>query len=307
MGLIQRSIADTGLKPFNPAGQLTEAKSVGYDEKLGVVDLDTDTVSGQLDKILSQDNPYVARARASAAGVANSRGLLNSTMGAQAGEAAAIDAALPIATQDANIYSQQRLTNQQAENVAGQFGAAAANQAGVVNAGAANQIAGQQLAGEQQIGAIQATGGQQRETQTLQGQQVTALTEQKAQIDQALLASEGTQKETLQAQKGVIDNQLQVLKASQDMALQGLRGTQAETLANIEGKYRELLQASAAASALYTNIARGITDILSNNDLTPESKQAAIDMHINFIESGLAVVGGLADIQPPLTSLLRFA
>ena len=77
----------------------------------------------------------MTRARAGAMQSANSRGLLNSSMAAGAGEAAVIDAALPIAQQDANTFSQQRLANQQVSNAADQFGADAANRTVALNTG----------------------------------------------------------------------------------------------------------------------------------------------------------------------------
>lgn len=62
------------------------------------------TTSGQLNNLLAGDSPYIAQARARAAQQSNARGLINSTMGAQAGEAAAINAAMPIAQSDASAY-----------------------------------------------------------------------------------------------------------------------------------------------------------------------------------------------------------
>jgi hypothetical protein len=59
-------------------------------------------VSNQLTKLLTSGSPYLERARTRALAGANRRGLLNSSMAMGAGEAAAIDAALPIAQADAN-------------------------------------------------------------------------------------------------------------------------------------------------------------------------------------------------------------
>lgn len=73
-------------------------------------------VSQQLGALLSGDNPYITRARARAAQVSNRRGLLNSSMAAGAGEAAAIDAALPIAQQDASTHFQAQRDNAAAQN-----------------------------------------------------------------------------------------------------------------------------------------------------------------------------------------------
>lgn len=95
-------------------------------------------VSNQLTGLLSQNSPYLQQARTSAAQQANSRGLLNTSMAAGAGEAAAIQAALPIAQADAgthvaatqfnaNAGNQFRQSNQQFQNQANQFNATAQN------------------------------------------------------------------------------------------------------------------------------------------------------------------------------------
>jgi hypothetical protein len=68
------------------------------------VDAGKETVAGQLDSILKQDSPLMESARARAKQEANSRGLLNSTMAATAGEKAMIDSAMPIAQADAGTH-----------------------------------------------------------------------------------------------------------------------------------------------------------------------------------------------------------
>lgn len=60
--------------------------------------------SRQLTQLLSTDNPYITRARTSAAEYSGARGLQNSSIGAGAGEAAAIDAGFDIANADAGRY-----------------------------------------------------------------------------------------------------------------------------------------------------------------------------------------------------------
>jgi hypothetical protein len=80
------------------------------------VDPATQTVAGQLEGLLADDSVYIQRAEAGAAATAASRGLLNSSIAAGAGQAAAIDAALPIAQQDAQTYFAQANLNQNADN-----------------------------------------------------------------------------------------------------------------------------------------------------------------------------------------------
>jgi hypothetical protein len=78
------------------------AGPIGGPTKLEVSD--KSLVSNQLSSLLNSDSPYLQRARARATEYANSRGLLNSSIAATAGEAAAIDASLPVAQSDAETY-----------------------------------------------------------------------------------------------------------------------------------------------------------------------------------------------------------
>lgn len=82
------------------------------------VNPETDTVQGQLEKILNEDSPLMRRARAMALARMAGRGLLNSSLATTAGYAAMIDKALPIAQQDAQTYFKQGLTNQDYRNQA---------------------------------------------------------------------------------------------------------------------------------------------------------------------------------------------
>jgi len=60
-----------------------------------------ETVSGQLNQLLSADSTYLQSARNRGMEQANQRGLINSSLAAGTAERAAIDAAMPIAAQDA--------------------------------------------------------------------------------------------------------------------------------------------------------------------------------------------------------------
>lgn len=114
--------------PVNPLGNpsLPATSPVSADERQ--INQPTQTVAGQLTGLLETDSPYITRARTRAAQTANSRGLINSSMAAGAGEAAAIDAALPVAQQDAQTYTQQQYQNQNASNQAKLFNADFGNQ-----------------------------------------------------------------------------------------------------------------------------------------------------------------------------------
>jgi len=70
------------------------------------------TVQGQMANLMQNGNPLMQRATTRASQAANKRGLLNSSMGVQAGQEAALSAALPIAQADAQAANTQALTNQ---------------------------------------------------------------------------------------------------------------------------------------------------------------------------------------------------
>lgn len=126
------------LKPITPSPVLPANASV-KDMTATTRSLvpDTDTVAGQLEAILKKGSPFIERAKAGAMQTANSRGLINSTMAAQAGEAAAIDAALPIANTDAGFYNQAAGQNQQFQNAASSQNAQLGTQINQKNAEAA--------------------------------------------------------------------------------------------------------------------------------------------------------------------------
>lgn len=76
----------------------------------------SELVANRLNSLLSSSNPYMKQAQTAGLQMANSRGMLNSSAAIQAAEAARINAALPIAQQDASTMFNQGLNNQNAAN-----------------------------------------------------------------------------------------------------------------------------------------------------------------------------------------------
>lgn len=74
------------------------------------------TVQSQLQSMLASDSPYLTAARTRAMQQANSRGLINSSIAAGAGEFAAIDAAAPIAQADAQFANQSAMLNRELDS-----------------------------------------------------------------------------------------------------------------------------------------------------------------------------------------------
>lgn len=72
---------------------------------LNFVDPDKSTVAGQLNTLLKGDSAYIKQAEEAGKEQAASRGLLNTSAAAGSARKAAIGAAVPIATQDAQTYA----------------------------------------------------------------------------------------------------------------------------------------------------------------------------------------------------------
>ena len=124
-------------------------------------------MSNQVKNIIDQDSPLMQQAATQAKKLANSRGLLNSSMAVQAGQEAVLNKAVPIAQYDAGVNTNVLNTNQantQQTNVfnAGQeqdinkfnannqqqnaqFNASEANKNSIVNASEANKILAQMM------------------------------------------------------------------------------------------------------------------------------------------------------------------
>lgn len=109
------------------------ASAVGYTPQTFTVN-DPSTVQGQVKGIIQDDSPLMQQARTRANQDYQSRGLLDSSMAIGAGQQAVLNAALPIAQQDANTYNQAMTNTANAKNAALNFGAAATNTASQQNA-----------------------------------------------------------------------------------------------------------------------------------------------------------------------------
>ena len=108
------------VEPVTPSNQ---AIASTYEAERRDLDEASETVAGRLEGLLSKESDYIKRAEHKGEEFAHSRGLLNTSMAAGASHAAAIDAALPVAQQDADTSFRQGLENQAAINTALSTGA----------------------------------------------------------------------------------------------------------------------------------------------------------------------------------------
>lgn len=145
---------------LSPEPATSQAEASTYEAEQRELKESTETVAGRLETVLSADSPYIQRAEQRGAEYAQSRGLLNTSIAAGATTAAAIDAALPIAQQDADATFRQGLENQAAINTARSTSAQLETQVSTANAEVIAQME------RAQFSELAATGRQQIIAQT---------------------------------------------------------------------------------------------------------------------------------------------
>jgi hypothetical protein len=234
-----------------------------------------DSVATRVSRLTGADSPLMQRAQGNAMKAANRRGLINSTMAARAGAAAAIDAATPIASQDAAQTAQKNLQAQtdwaardrqllggtQASDLsrqeAGQQGNLAVQQAGysrdlqmlqgnqalsLADRNAAAERDLQQLRGTQSLDLQTLTGRQQSDLSGQDYRQQSGLTAQQAAAQRDLQLLSGTQSIDLARQNATSQRDLQLLSGTQASDLQAQSGRQAADLARQNADAERSLQ-----------------------------------------------------------------
>lgn len=278
------TINPTGLINTTPAGYTPEALPDAAQTTAANWAVDTpQTVQGQLAGITESGSPLMQRAETRAAQQANRRGLINSSMAVQAGQAALYDAALPIAQQDATVNAtaaqanagaqqQANLTNTQAQNQFTMAGTDAANAAASQKAGAQNQLTQQSNTANVQVAQSNAEAANKMSMQNLDNQFKTAISNADAQS-----------KAYLQDASDLTKN----------------------ALATIESNYKTIIASNEQAQAMYSKSMQNITDIVNNTAITDAvAKQTAINNQLAFLKTGMGMLEAFNGLE--LSSLLTF-
>jgi len=282
----------------------TDTTAAQFDPVQRQVNAAQDTTSGQLQRIMAEDNPLMQQARAQAKQGMAARGLVNSSMAQGAGVAAMLEKATPIAKADADTYFSQGITNQNSANVGGQFNVGQQNQFGLQK-GAQTFQAGQ-LANQQTFTATQA--GLEREQQSklqvaqqnftgaqsaLDRAQQLALTDKSVQAQAALQKAQqdfaGAQAGLDRAQQTALQTGQQTFTAQQ-AALDRTQRTelqndqQAAALEQIGFKAKVDLQniPTAFAANITNTTMSGVNSIMADGTMTADAKKAAITNLITY-------------------------
>jgi hypothetical protein len=231
----------------------------------------TKTVQSQVQDIIANNSQLMQQAATRADQASNARGLLNSSIAVGAGQDAVLAAATPIAQADAGIYANANLadaSNKQQVNLANQNSTNTATQ---FSTAAANTVKAQNSQLETNVN-----------------------------LNNASESNKSAQvKEQLQADTGKFN-----ASASNTLTNLGMDEQAKTGLATIEANYKELMQSQSSAGDLYKQMVLNASTILQSKDMDVGTKQQAINNQIALLNSGLGVIGKVANLD--MGSLLTF-
>ena len=290
-------------------------------------------VENRINNLLDSNNPYIQRARTSGLQFANQRGLLNSSIAAQASEEAAIARAGEIAAQDAATYANAALANQQAQNTAGlqdaqlgtnvsmfnvgednttnRFNAQSVNEAGQFNAAAANQAI-QNFLQREQVRLLQddsqAFTAEQNEAdrvlrKLLQDEQFDFTSSENA-LDRGLQTALQSNQLAFQGGENALDRAQQLLIADKEISFREWSQTNeqqwqsAQNALQLEFQYYNS-NAQTATSIMFSTM-DGIANIYADPNLTAGQKTNAIT---NLLNSAQEMPQLLSTIQANVTAV----
>ena len=273
------------------------------------------STAGRVASITSSGSPLMTLARTRATQQANARGLRNSSIAAGAGERAVIETATPMAAQDASLFQQSQLANQNAKNTAQQFNANLGASLGAKglemgeNSRQFDTSAGlekeRMTTQESQFGrSLMEQARQANQSAGLQGQQLsqqdrqfTANLEQQANQFKGELAQRQQQ---IDAQREQFAQQLGLDTGRLDLARSQLSQEQQQFLAGLDLKQKELTQQGQQFEANLTN-QRTLAQMDADNRIKLIETEAAYRTEIgsndNIAGAWATMMQGISQIQ----------
>lgn len=291
-----------------------------YDDATGMWKPETgSSTADQVTGLLSKGNPYIEQAKSAGMDFANSRGLGNSSIAGGATQKAAYDAALPIATNDANINMQKDLSKQgfvqqsalqggqiaSAEKIA-QLGANTQTAIAGMNIAAADQQQAKQIIADAakqaaQIKSDHDLANLQAQTQTnINSMNIDASAKQQlAQIASSeLIAARQNATQTSIAQMNIsdADKQQGLSIASQEKIAGNQQGTQLQ-IANMNVSSNQQDKAAAMSTA-YANVYAGMVNAINGNTAIPADARATYLANAKTLfDNGMSLVEQTYNVQ----------
>jgi hypothetical protein len=247
-------------------------------------------VDAELARILGEDSPLLASARQEAMRQMNARGLTNTSMAAGATYKALVDAALPMAQQNAqqaaarelaNTENRQESTNLNAEQIATlrALEAELGQELSIFNA--------DQLAQAERLTAELRTAMEQGNMQAYNdaAMQLAEL-QRDAEAQQADLEGAGEEREFLERQA----YQEQILETIGRLNEQFMIGEQQIDLQHVIGTYQQITSMNETAATLMDSYLRSIGSIYDDPDMSTSQAAEAIRAMVSMLEGSMRMI-----------------
>ena len=287
-------------------------------------------VSGQMTGLLSSGSDYVENAVNAGERTAASRGLLNSSLAGEASYKAALEAALPIAQQDASAYTAAGMQNNQGEIQGALNTQTYGNDAGLLNVqgAASSQLSAQDAAQEAGLSAQEY--GQDTGLQSQAAEQASELSGQQYGQSSELQSQAAAQATELSTQQFGQDTELQTQAAEQAAALSEQQFSQSselqseaalqtaelseqqfyldnyiqdqliaanKELAEMDISLEEMNAISTSLTTLGDNLQAKIAGIQVDPDMTADEKTAAIASVQSAFEATITSIGDVYSVS----------
>jgi hypothetical protein len=254
-------------------------------------------VDAELARILGQDSPLLAQARAEAARMANQRGLMNSSMAAGMTYGEMVKAAMPMAQQNAQQAFQREMENAQLRQQAGQFTAEQIAQLRALEAELGQELSifnADQLNEAERIAAELRTAIEQGNQQAYNEAALQlAELQRDAQAQQAEIDYASAEREFLETQA----YNEQIIDAVTTLNEQYMIGEQQIDIENVRGTYQQIISTNETAASLFDGYMSSIGQILDNPDMSSAQAAEAIRYLVDGLEGSLRMISEINGID----------
>ena len=254
-------------------------------------------VDAELARILGEDSPLLAQARAQAAQYANSRGLQNTSMAAGMATDAMTKAAMPMAQQNAQQALERELANTENRQEASMFTADQQNQLAALEAQLGQEL---NVFNAEQLNAASSLVAQMQTA--LEQQDAAAYNDAAMQLADLQRDAEAQQAEldfaaSAQETEAINARNTQIIDSITRLNQQHLQNMGNADIAVIQGTYQQLISTNQAAGSIFNSVITSMGALMDNPDMTPAQVASGLASMQQMLEASLSMMADINDMD----------
>ena len=284
---------DTGTIVDDASGNIEDVVGTGEQTDL----TPEQQVDAELARILAQDSPLQAQARADAAQYANQRGLQNSSMAAGMAQAELVRTALPMAQQNAQQAAARELANTAGRQEANLFTAEEQTRLAALEAELGQELSifnADQLNEAERLGAELRTAIEQGNAAAYNDAAMQLADLQRdAEAQQAEMEYGAEEREFLETQA----YNEQIIDAITTLNEQYMIGEQQIDIEHVRGTYNQIISTNETAATIYDSYLRAIGQIFDDPDMSSSQIADGIAAMVDMLEGSLRMISEMNGID----------